>query len=145
MRDPVQAFHAVMLAALGYTPGRIEPGKLQRFATSERRGDKAGWCKLFDDMRRGAFGCHRQGISENWCAFDSATTTREQRTEHARQVMAASAEREAQQRRQWAGMAAWPIPHARPWRFMGWCKPELLEPNNGERFGPPNDGRGRRN
>lgn len=102
MSDPVNAFKLAMLAALGHAPEAIEPGRLQRFATSDKRGDSAGWCKFFDDMRGGVFGCFRQGISETWSAADRATMTREQRAEMARQVMAATEEREAQQRQQWA-------------------------------------------
>lgn len=46
----------------------ITPGKLVRFATSDKRGDDNGWCKLFDDGEGGVFGCWRQGISEGWQA-----------------------------------------------------------------------------
>ena len=102
MYDPVQAFREAILAALGHAPEVIEPGRLHRFPTSDRRGDDAGWCKLFDDLRGGVFGCHRQGISETWSAADRAAMTRGQRGELARQVMAATAQREAEQRRQWA-------------------------------------------
>lgn len=102
MHDPVQAFRAEILAMLGHAPEVIEPGRFHRFATSDRRADDAGWCKLFDDMRGGVFGCYRQGISEAWSAADRATMTREQRAELARQVLAATAERESQQRQQWA-------------------------------------------
>jgi len=102
MHEPLQAFRLVILATLGHAPEVIEPGKFQRFATSDRRADDAGWCKLFDDLRGGVFGCCRQGISETWSAADRATMTREQRAELARQVLAATAEREAQQRQQWA-------------------------------------------
>jgi len=102
MADPVQTFRAAILAALGHAPEVIEPGRFQRFPTSDRRTDDAGWCKLFDDMRGGVFGCYRAGLSETWSAADRAPLTREQRAELARQVMAATAEREAQQRRQWA-------------------------------------------
>ncbi|MDP1647979.1 MAG: toprim domain-containing protein [Rubrivivax sp.] len=102
MADPVQAFRAAILAALGHAPEEIEPGKFQRFGTSVRRADDAGWCKLFHDLRGGVFGCYRQGVSETWSATDRATMTREQRAELARQVMTATAEREAQQRQQWA-------------------------------------------
>lgn len=105
MNDPHGDFRAAILAALDYAPEAIEPGKLQRFATSDRRGDLAGWCKLFDDLRGGVFGCHRAGIAETWSAADRATMTREQRAELARQVMAATAEREAQQRERWAANA----------------------------------------
>ena len=102
MSDRVQAFRLAVLDTLGHAPEVIEPGKFQRFATSDKRGDSAGWCKLSDDMRGGVFGCYRQGVSETWCAADRATMTREQRAELARQVLAATAEREAQQRQQWA-------------------------------------------
>lgn len=95
-------FRAVILAALGHAPESIEPGRFHRFATSDRRGDDAGWFKLFDDLRGGVFGCYRQGVSETWSAAERATLTREQRAELARQVMAATAEREARQRHQWA-------------------------------------------
>ena len=101
MHDPLQQFRTVVLAVLGHAPEVIEPGKWVRFATSHRRSDTAGWCKLFDDMRGGVFGCHRQGIAESWSAADRASLTRQQRADLARQVMAATAEREAQQCQQW--------------------------------------------
>ncbi len=91
-----------MVAKLGYAPDVIEPGRLHRFPTSDRRADDAGWCKQFDDGRGGVFGCFRQGFSEVWSAVDRTTMTREQRVELAQRVMAATAEREAQQRRRWA-------------------------------------------
>lgn len=117
MHDPCDAFRLVILATLGHAPGVIEPGHFHRFGTSDRRGDSAGWCKLFDDMRGGVFGCYRLGVSESWSAADRAAMTREQRAELARQVAQATAEREAQQRREWAENA----PHiARVW---GECVP----------------------
>ena len=102
MRDSAQDFRAAILAALGHAPEAIEPGRFHRFATSDRRADDAGWCKLFDDLRGGVFGCYRQGISEAWSAADRPTMTRTQRAELARQVMAATREREVAQRQQWA-------------------------------------------
>ena len=105
MREAIEDFRGAILATLGHAPELIEPGRFQRFGTSDRRGDDAGWCKLFDDLRGGVFGCYRQGVSESWCAADRATMTREQRAELARQVMRATAEREVEQRRQWANNA----------------------------------------
>lgn len=102
MSDPSEAFRLAIVAVLGHAPEVIEPGRFHRFATSDRRADDAGWCKLFDDLRGGVFGCYRQGVSESWSAADRATMTREQRADLARQVMAATVEREAQQRQQWA-------------------------------------------
>ena len=43
----------------------LVPLKMIRFATSDRKGDLSGWCKLFED-ECGVFGCWRQGISDNW-------------------------------------------------------------------------------
>lgn len=105
MHNPAEDFLAVIQTALGYAPKTIEPGLFHRFATSDRRADDAGWCKQFADGRGGVFGCFRQGISDVWSAVDRTTMTREQRVELARQVMAATAEREAQQRRRWADNA----------------------------------------
>jgi phage/plasmid primase-like uncharacterized protein len=105
MHDPVHAFRDAILAALDHAPEQIEPGRFHRFSTNDRRGDTAGWCKLFDDLRGGVFGCYRQGIGETWSATERATMTREQHAELARQVLAATAERMAEQRRQWADNA----------------------------------------
>jgi phage/plasmid primase-like uncharacterized protein len=102
MSDPVQAFKLTMLAALGHAPEVIEPGKLQRFATSDKRGDLAGWCKLFADLRGGVFGDWRAGITETWSARERQAMTGAERAELDRQVAAAAAERVAQQRREWA-------------------------------------------
>jgi phage/plasmid primase-like uncharacterized protein len=102
MTDPCATFRLAILAVLGHTPEAIEPGRFHRFGTSDRRGDSAGWCKLFNDMRGGVFGCYRQGVSETWTAQDRASISRQERVELAQQVMQATAEREAQQRQQWA-------------------------------------------
>lgn len=95
MNDPVQAFREAIIAALGFAPELIEPGRLQRFATSDRRGDAAGWCKLFDDRVGGVFGDFRTGVSETWVAADRSPMTREQRrarAENARRVARLRAE-----------------------------------------------------
>ena len=105
MSNAPENFRLAVLACLGHAPEVIEPGRLHRFATSERRSDTAGWCKLFDDLRGGVFGCHRQGISETWSAQDRRTMTTADRCALAAQVMAATAQREAVQREVWAGNA----------------------------------------
>lgn len=105
MADLIGDFRAAILTTLGHAPETIEPGRFIRFGTRGRRGDSAGWCKLFDDMRGGVYGCKRQNISETWSAIDPATMTRMQRAELARQVMKAAAEREAERRRQWVANA----------------------------------------
>ena len=104
MSAAIHAFRTAVQAALGpaaVLPDVIEPGNMQRFSSSGKRGDTAGWLKLFQDMRGAVYGCHRAGISETWCAVDRASLSTEQRAEHARQVLAATAERETQQRQHW--------------------------------------------
>lgn len=96
------AFRAAILAELGHAPDEIEPGRLQRFSTSGRAGDKAGWSKLFADGRAGIFGDWRTGRSEVWTAADARTMSRAERAALARQIEAATRERQAEQRRQWA-------------------------------------------
>lgn len=103
--DVAAAFREAVRDALGHAPESVEPGRLQRFATSGRHGDTAGWCKLFADLRGGVFGCHRLGAEEVWAPASRASMTREQRAELARQVAQATAEREALQRRRWADNA----------------------------------------
>lgn len=102
MRNLVDDFRLAILAALGHAPETIEPGRLQRFRTSQRRGDSAGWCKLFADLRGGVFGCHRQGFDETWSAANRRGMTPAQRGEMAIQVRAAMAERETERRKAWA-------------------------------------------
>lgn len=102
----VQAFRAAVVEVLGHAPEFIEPGRLHRFGTGGRCGDAAGWCKLFADTWAGVFGCHRRGISETWRPSDHCELmTRQQRVDLARQVMAATIEREAQTRAHWASNA----------------------------------------
>jgi putative DNA primase/helicase len=98
----VRRFLVAVFAALGAAPQDIEPGKLHRFATSERRGDTAGWCMLFADLRGGVFGCHRAGISHTWTAAREQPISRQPVADLARQMGAATLERQRRQRLQWA-------------------------------------------
>lgn len=99
--DPIQAFRASIVGALGYAPAVIEPGRLQRFATRDRRRDNAGWCLLFEDLRGGVYGCNRTGVRGSWAARDRLVMTPGERAELARRVEAASGKRQAQQRERW--------------------------------------------
>jgi phage/plasmid primase-like uncharacterized protein len=105
--DPCGDFRAEILRELGTAPEVIEPGRLHRFATRDRRGDDAGWCKLFDDMRGGAFGCNRQfpGRTFTWSGFDRDRMTPGERAAMARQIEQARREREAAQAAQWRNNA----------------------------------------
>lgn len=107
MSDAFRDFRAAILAALpgAELPEAIEPGRLHRYPTTGRRNDDSGWCKLYPDLRAGVFGDFRAGLSETWCATDRHAMTRAERIAFARQVLAATAEREVQQRKAWADNA----------------------------------------
>ncbi|NVN90162.1 MAG: DUF3631 domain-containing protein [Desulfuromonadales bacterium] len=66
----IEAFLEAIRQSTGGVPrlSEIVPGKMVRFASSDRKSDKAGWCKLFEDGVGGVYGCWRQGISESWQA-----------------------------------------------------------------------------
>lgn len=99
---PVDAFRTEVMSVLGHAPEVIQPGRLQRFATSAQRGDTAGWCLLFDDQQGGVYGCFRRGLSQSWSADARQPMTRAQRAELARKALVAMAERDELQRQRWA-------------------------------------------
>lgn len=103
MTDPCNDFRTAIMSELGAAPEAIEPGKLQRFATRDRRGDDAGFCKLFDDQRGGVYGCNRQfpGQVFTWAASARDRMTPAERTELAHRIEQARRERETTQRTQW--------------------------------------------
>ena len=107
MSDPFNAFRADILRELRAAPEVIEPGLMQRFATRDRHGDDAGFCKLFDDLRGGVFGCNRQfpGQVFTWSGVDRDRMTRGERAALARQVDQARRQRAEAQRQQWQAQA----------------------------------------
>lgn len=96
------AFRTAILTEMGCAPEQIEPGELVRFSTNGRRGDSAGWCKLFPDGLRGVFGDWRSGRVSSWCARDRRSMSPAERAAWAQQVEQARQERERLQRQQWA-------------------------------------------
>lgn len=106
MHDACYRLLEVIRATLGdFGPINLVPGKVARFPTRDRRGDKAGWCWMSEDERAAVFGCYRQGISETWFADDRETMTPAERAELHRRIAQARAEREAHQREQRAANA----------------------------------------
>lgn len=105
MREAADNFRVAVLAALGHAPDGIEPGKLQRFTTSGKRGDASAWCLFFADGRGGVFGDFRSGMSSVWTARRRELMTPAERADMARQVAQAKTQREAQQRQQQADNA----------------------------------------
>lgn len=80
--DPVAAFRdALSGAGLPAPDGIAADGKLHRFSTNGRAGDKAGWYVLHADgaVPAGAFGCWRTGIEQKWRGGKSELTPAERK------------------------------------------------------------------
>jgi hypothetical protein len=66
MTNATNLFRAAVVEGVGAAPDEIEPGRMMRFPTSQKRGDTSGWCRIFEHQRVGVYGCHRRGISGTW-------------------------------------------------------------------------------
>lgn len=94
-------FRSFVIATTGAAPEVIEPGRLHRFSTNGRRGDTAGWCKLFADGRGGVAGDFRGDVVATWRADRAQPLSAAERARIAAEVAAAHAQREAERRRDW--------------------------------------------
>jgi putative DNA primase/helicase len=99
LSEAAEKFKAALQAAGLTPPDVIEPGKLHRFPTNGKRGDDAGWCKLFPDMRGGVFGDHRSGISDHWSIKADPAMTTVERKAFRRQVVESKRQAEAEERK----------------------------------------------
>lgn len=59
-------YEAFFEAGMTYPNIKMEPGRFNRFSTSKKRGDDAGWCRLFPDGTGATFGCFRDNKSFIW-------------------------------------------------------------------------------
>ena len=98
MVDSILAFQNAVRAAIGFAPEQITPGQLQRFATSPRKGDNAGWCQLFDGGRAGAYGDFRSGKTLVWKLQGRGELSRRELDAIAERLARAKAQRDAERR-----------------------------------------------
>lgn len=99
-------FREAMRSAGLIPPESIEPGKLHRFSSNGKRGDDAGWCKLFPDLAGGVFGDHRTGIYEVWQAEREKPYTSAEREAFRQRCEQERQEREAEETRRHAEAAS---------------------------------------
>lgn len=150
MRDALPEFQAAMRARGLEPPAEIVPGKLHRFPANGKRGDDAGWCKLFEDGRGGVFGDHRSGLSESWQSERDRPYTPAEREAYIRQCEEAKREREADEVKRHAEAAAqatdtWkasePAPEDHPYLKRKGVKPHGIRQVCGRLVIPARDGR----
>lgn len=71
------------MAGMPYPTKALKPNTFTRFATDAKRGDAAGFCKIFDDGTGAVFGDFRQGTSFTWQQRDDDRPAPSQEERHA--------------------------------------------------------------
>jgi putative DNA primase/helicase len=101
MFDAIEQFREAIRAAGLTPPSVIEAnGTLHRFSSNGKRGDDAGWYRLFNDGRpAGCFGDWRTGFSRTWQADFGRALTHAEHATHRAKIRAMRREREAAEAR----------------------------------------------
>lgn len=99
MLDALSQFRDAIQAAGLTPPDTIEAdGKLRRFASNGKRGDDAGWYRLYGDgIPAGSFGDWRTDFSQTWRADIGRTLTPAEEAVHRAKVEAMRSDREAEE------------------------------------------------
>ena len=101
MNDIQEQFRDIIRRAGLAPPKHIaDDGKLRRFSSNGRRGDKAGWYVFHTgDIPAGAFGCWRGGVSETWRADIGRELTAEEIAAHKRKLADAKRKRQEEEKK----------------------------------------------
>jgi putative DNA primase/helicase len=68
-------------------PDHLEPGKIFRFpGVGKTKGNKAGWCKMFEDGLGGVYGDYSTDLSRTWQAEKCNTFTPEEKSAFKKKV-----------------------------------------------------------
>lgn len=71
---------AISSAGLNQPEEIIDDGKIHRFSSSGKLRDDSGWYVLHSDgVAAGAFGCWREGFTQNWCSKADTSMTEAER------------------------------------------------------------------
>ncbi|MCL2644390.1 MAG: toprim domain-containing protein [Betaproteobacteria bacterium] len=91
-------FREAILQSGMMPPEVITPGKWHKFpGVGKANGNKAGWCRLFDDCTGGVFGCYATGLDEVWQADRGRKWTAEEQATFRVKVEKDRKEREAEE------------------------------------------------
>ena len=94
-------FHqALNSAGLEFSGDIVPDGALHRIKANGDRNPNAWYVLHADGVAAGVFGCWKRGITETWCAKDTAELTQEERADRDRKWAAAKAQRQAEERHQ---------------------------------------------
>ncbi|CDH45373.1 hypothetical protein BN874_230020 [Candidatus Contendobacter odensis Run_B_J11] len=94
-------FHqAVNTAGLDYSGDIVPDGALHRIKANGDRSPNAWYVLHADEVAAGVFGCWKRGITETWCAKDTAELTQEERADRDRKWAEAKTQRQIEECRQ---------------------------------------------
>ena len=106
MKDTVQQFRDAIRAAGMEPPNDIVPGKFGRFPGKDKsKGNKAGWCFLFEDGPGGCFGDWSTGLYEVWRAKPDTSLSQSERTTLQRNIKEARKRAVEERKRQYSNAA----------------------------------------
>jgi phage/plasmid primase-like uncharacterized protein len=89
---------AISSAGLNQPEEIIDDGKIHRFSSSGKLRDDSGWYVLHSDgVAAGAFGCWREGFTQNWCSKSATQMTESERDVHFKRVQAMRVQRDSEQ------------------------------------------------
>jgi phage/plasmid primase-like uncharacterized protein len=92
-----QFMDAISSAGLNQPEKIIDDGKIHRFSSSGKARDESGWYVLHSDgVAAGAFGCWREGFTQNWCSKASTQMTEAERDAHQRRLQAIQVQRDSE-------------------------------------------------
>lgn len=94
----IDIFKNAIIGLLGRAPAQVVPdGTIHRFGTSEKAGDQAGYCALFDHgggFLAGYFGCFRSGLYQTWHSKNGGKLNHSEQEKVLQAKQEAEAERE---------------------------------------------------
>ena len=98
MNELIEQFRQAIESAGLNPPDEItNDGKIHRFSSNGKPRDESGWYVLHSDgVAAGAFGCWREGFTQNWCSKSTTEMTRAEREAHRNRVQAMKAQRDSE-------------------------------------------------
>lgn len=80
-----QQFREVMINAGLTPPDYIKVGEIHRFpGVGKKKGNTAGWCRLFEDCRGGSFGDWSTDLNQSWQINDGINLTQQEKADFKR-------------------------------------------------------------
>ena len=90
LSNPTEQFRVAIQAAGLTPPDEVHcDGMLHRFSSNGKAKDDSGWYVLHGEgIPAGAFGCWREGFTQQWCGESANSMSESEREDHRQRVEA---------------------------------------------------------